>query len=281
MRILLIGGSGQIGSEMIGLQNQQLEVFSPSSKEVNLNEPESLNSAISKYIPDQIIVTAAYHDVGACELNPQIADQVNHLGPAHLANVAAARGIRVAYFSTDYVYSGTLNIDESYDEDDPAEPLSFYGRSKLAGEQAILSASEENLVLRVAGLFGPYDSRIKGENFLNKILRLSNEGANLEIVDDVYFSPTFTKTAAMNCLSLIDLGEAGIFNVANEGSATWFELADYSLRKIGASNLARPSYDQIDPLRPKNTALNISKLENLLPNQLSWRSAVDQYLEGV
>ena len=226
--VLIVGCNGQLGADC-------LEVLS-GSKGVDLPEMDISDRALCQRIldglkPEIIINCAAYTAVDACESDPACW-KVNADGPKHLAEWAAANDAFLVHVSTDYVFSGDKPLFQSLEETEAPDPVSEYGRSKLAGETAILESEADAAILRTAWLYGA-----TGRNFLKTMLRLALQGPEKEIrvVNDQFGSPTWSRTLARQIEAVIEKRADGVFHATSEGYCSWFDLAHRFLLLMGVS----------------------------------------------
>ena len=225
--------------------------------------------AVARVLPGAAVVIncAAITDVDGCERDPQAADRVNGGGAA---NVAAA-GARVIQLSTEYVFDGEL--EREYREDDKPRPRSAYGRSKLAGERAVLAAGP-NLVVRTSWVFG------EGQNFLRAIRVADRAGRELRVVDDQWGRPTWARdlARALAGLAVAD-GPSGIVHVAGDGEpCTWADLAELAVgrpvRRISTDEWGAPAP------RPRRAVLALDRARRMGLPLTDWRTSVASYLEA-
>lgn len=189
MRILLTGASGQVGHELAQCLEACGEIFAPPRARLDLERPDQLREVIRAYKPDLIVNPAAYTAVDQAESNAAAAQRINADAPAVIAQEARRCGAAVLHFSTDYVFDGGKCAP--YDEDDEAAPLNVYGRTKLAGEQALQDAGIPLLLLRTGWVYG-----LRGHNFMLTMLRQAQERDSLRVVADQYGAPTWSRTVA-------------------------------------------------------------------------------------
>lgn len=225
--------------------------------------------AVARVLPGAAVVIncAAITDVDGCERDPQAADRVNGGGAA---NVAAA-GARVIQLSTEYVFDGEL--EREYREDDKPRPRSAYGRSKLAGERAVLAAGP-NLVVRTSWVFG------EGQNFLRAIRAADRAGRELRVVDDQWGRPTWARdlARALAGLAVAD-GPSGIVHFAGDGEpCTWADLAELAVgrpvRRISTDEWGAPAP------RPRRAVLALDRARRMGLPLTDWRTSVASYLEA-
>jgi len=214
-----------------------------------------------------VINCAAYTDVDGAEADPETAHAVNELGARNVAEAAA----RALYVSTDYVFDGTKPT--AYVESDPVNPLSAYGRSKVAGERATLTASPHSLIVRTSWLFGA-----GGRNFVATMLRRGEEDGHVKVVDDQVGSPTFTGHLAEALVALAGGHEHGFLHVAGGGVCSWYQFARAIFDRAGMDVDLEPCTTAEFPRaarRPANSALASERGAPELP---AWQEGLDAYL---
>ena len=243
--ILLTGRTGQLGSELHRLLPGLGEVIAPDRKEVDLREPEKIRQIMRNVKPQLLVNAAAYTAVDAAETDEANALAVNSEAPLLLAQEAKKLGAMLVHFSTDYVFDGSKKAP--YVETDPPVPLNAYGRTKLAGEQAIRSSGADHLIFRTSWVYAT-----QGRNFLLTILRLATEREELKVIDDQIGSPT----------SAVDLAEAttailagmiarakdqltlpsvdGIYHMTAADYTTWYEFAKAILEETASTRQNLP-----------------------------------------
>jgi dTDP-4-dehydrorhamnose reductase len=206
------------------------EVTGVDLNDFDISQEAAVQKAFRDLRPEFIYHLAAYTDVDGCEANPQLATQVNAEGTANLARSCSEVGATMLYVSTDYVFDGSG--DRPWREDDSTNPLSAYGRSKLQGEQAVISLLKPHLVVRSSWLFGP-----KGKNFVSTILKLAADRDELRVVSDQRGSPTYTRHLASKLAEFIDIKSYGIYHVTGSGSCSWFEFTQAILKSSGFNHV--------------------------------------------
>ena len=280
MKILLTGPSGQVGSALLETLPRLGEVIAPGRPELDLSKKESIRKTIAAVRPDVIVNAAAYTAVDLAEKEEALAMAVNRDGPAVLAEEAARRGALLVHFSTDYVFDGEK--PSPYVETDATNPLNAYGRSKLAGEQAIQRSGCRYLVFRTSWVYSN-----TGKNFLLTMLRLAREKKELRVVDDQYGAPTSSFSLADAVPRAIaaasrDPALDGLYHMSAQGSTTWcgFARAIFGERAtvvpIRSSEYATPA------LRPRNSVLDNGKLQENFGIRLPrWESGLSDVLARV
>ena len=287
MRILLVGGTEQVGQELCGLPLPAgVELVRPTRDQLDLLNARSITDMLAAGPWSAVINAAAYTDVDRAESEEALAYAVNAEGPARLANETARFGIPLIHLSTNYVFDGRKGMP--YHEDDPVGPLNAYGRSKLAGEQAVQGANSQHIILRTSWIYSPYRM-----NFVKTILRLARERDHLEVVNDQRGCPTSARDIAATCLALATRCSNapaevsyGLFHFAGDGDATWFDLAAATIVLAGNRLMPRPRCSNHDSQyktparRPADTRLSHSRLSHsygIKPQH--WRQALKQTIE--
>jgi len=228
-RLALVGANGMLARKVRELAPADYEICGYDLPAFDIADRLQVFDELARFRPDIVVNCAAYTNVDGAESEEELATRINGAGPGYLAEAAKAGGAVLVHISTDYVFDGRKG--SPYLESDPAGPLSAYGRSKLAGEQAILASGlERYFIVRTSWLYGP-----NGKNFVETIIRLSLEREELRIVADQIGSPTYTgdlAEAIFRLLALTDHGSRiadhdpfGIYHFANEGQCSWYEFA--------------------------------------------------------
>ena len=262
LRILLTGARGLLGSELAKVLAPEHEVFPYGRAELDITDPEAVAGALARHRPHWVVNAAAFTRVDACESEVETAFRVNARGPEVLARAVAAHGARLVQVSTDYVFPGDRPVPVPYRETDPPGPLSAYGRSKLAGEEAVRAVlGEEAVIVRTAWLYGT-----GGPNFLKTILRLAlaDPSRTLRVVDDQYGSPTWSRRLAEQIRVLIGAEARGIFHASAEGCCTWYGLARTFFELLGLPVRLIPiptSHYPTPARRPANSILENRRLK--------------------
>ncbi len=279
MKILITGGRGQLGHDVSQVLGQEHKVVSCSSQELDISSQAAVDAAIAALHPDILINCAAYTAVDSCEKEKELAWKVNAGGPENLARGMEARGGRLIHISTDYVFDGNKPITERYTEEDQVGPLSEYGSSKLAGEEAVTEISSDHLILRTAWLYG-----WQGKNFLKTMLRLAlaNPFRELRVVNDQYGSLTWTATLARQIQAVLTSDLQGIAHATAEGASTWFQGACYFLDAMEVPHNLVPCSTSEYPTpahRPTNSILENRRLKQAGVSVFtSWQHDIDAFV---
>ena len=220
MHLLVTGAKGMLGHRVAAVAHARGHAVTATDlPELDLTDEGAVREFVDRRAPDVIVNCAAYTDVDACEENEELATRVN--GDA-AGNVACC-GVPVVHVSTDYVFGGDAR--RPYVESDPTGPTTAYGRSKLAGEQAVRDAGDRHAIVRTAWLFGE-----GGKNFVDTMLRLGSEREEVSVVFDQVGSPTWTGHLAPALVGLAERGGSGVYHGAGGGACSWFELAIEAMR---------------------------------------------------
>ena len=283
--ILLFGAGGQLGSTFVEAWNRPERLIALTRAEADLAVPGQVAAAIARYRPVIVINAAAYTAVDKAESEPELAQRINSDAVGEIAEACAALDIPLLHYSTDYVFDGGKL--GAHTETDTLAPLSVYGRSKLAGEQAA-ARNPKHLVLRTSWVFGPH-----GGNFLRTILRLAGERESLNVVDDQIGAPT--PTTLIVSASLAALGQLrnapaddphwGIYHLTAAGETSWCGFARWIVQeasRLGVPMQLTATAIQAIPsagyptaaVRPLNSRLNCGKLHAAFATEISdWHDA--------
>ena len=221
-RWLVTGAAGQLGHDLTALLNAEGDACTGCTRAgLDITDTAAVANAIAKARPDVVVNCAAWTAVDAAEDHEEEALAINGQGAARLAAACAAAGVTLVHVSTDYVFDG--HASAPYAEDAATEPRSAYGRTKLAGEQAVLATLPDSAyVVRTAWLYGAH-----GRNFVHTMLRLARNGTSPGVVDDQRGQPTWTHDVATRIHALVGAGAPpGIYHATSSGETTWYGLAD-------------------------------------------------------
>jgi dTDP-4-dehydrorhamnose reductase len=221
-RILVTGSTGQLGSELhrISVNSTGFEWFFADRSTLDFAEPANLAASLSRINPSIVFNCAAYTAVDKAESEYELADKINHQSVAILAKWCAENSAQLVHISTDYVFDGTSQTPLT--EDAPTAPISVYGATKLAGEQAIQRENPDAIILRTAWVYSTF-----GNNFVKTILRLFQERDEIHVVNDQIGSPTYAADLAEAMLHIVSRAnwQPGIYHYANQGQVSWYAFA--------------------------------------------------------
>ena len=265
MNILVTGANGQLGREI-----QRLSAVSPNNytftdvAELNVTDAGAVRQAVAQTRAEVIVNCAAYTNVERAEEDEEAADRLNRGAAENLARAAEANGATLIHVSTDYVFDGTAHTP--YREDTAPSPLGAYGRTKLAGERAVMASGCRYLIFRTAWLYSEY-----GHNFLKTMLRLTSERDTLQVVFDQIGTPTYAGDLALAIFSIIEseryAGNEGVYHFTDEGVCSWYDFATEIAAAAGhdscriipchtsefPTKAARPAYSVLDKSKIKET----------------------------
>lgn len=284
MTLLCIGRSGQVATALRERSNVRgVRLFNAGRPDTDLLDIASCKTAIERHQPEIVINAAAYTHVDKAESDLDAAMALNGEAPGNLARLCREMGLPLIHISTDYVFDGSL--DRPYLETDPTGPVSAYGISKLAGEQAVRAELTEHIIMRTSWVYSPF-----GSNFVATMLRLAKERGGAGVVDDQLGTPTSALDIADAILEIADHladGMYGTYQFTNAGSCTWADFASlvfsiYDERNGSQTELKRiTTADFPTPAeRPKNSRLSTNKLSEAFGIEpRNWQEAVAETVE--
>ncbi|MBI2041835.1 MAG: dTDP-4-dehydrorhamnose reductase, partial [Candidatus Nealsonbacteria bacterium] len=259
----------------------KLEIIGLSRKDLEVTNYVQVEKTISRFRPDVLINTSAYHAVPICEKNPLEAMAVNFLAVKNLARLCQKKNIFLVTFSTDYVFDGEKK--QAYSESDEPAPLQVYGLSKLAGEEAALRLYHKGvLVIRTAGLYGGAKGAVsKGGNFVLNIMKEARDKKTVTVRSDQVTSTTYAGDLSRATLALLKRkASGGVYHLTNEGHCSWYEFAKEIYRLAGITKKLIPvdrSSQSFSPQRPKFSVLKNNKAKKLGVVLPTWRTGLKSY----
>ncbi|MDO5823519.1 dTDP-4-dehydrorhamnose reductase [Methanobrevibacter sp.] len=275
MRILIAGSNGMLGNDLKEVLQDKHELILTTSKTMDITNKNHTIDFISNEKPDIVINSAAYTDVDGCEENQDVAYAVNGKGVKNLALACRAVDCPLVHISTDYIFNG--KNDRPWVENDEADPISVYGKSKLKGEEAILEILDKFFIVRTAWLYG-----VNGRNFPKTMLELAENHSEITVVYDEIGTPTYAMDLANAISQLIETDFYGIYHITNSGSCSWCEFARYifevanvdvNVIPVTASEFARAAP------RPSYSVLkNKTWVENGFKPLRSYKDAISEYI---
>ncbi len=276
MKVLITGAKGQLGSDLLKILSPSHEVFGFSHQELSVEDMNAVWDKVRTRKPEVVIHAAAYTHVDDCEKNLEKAYLVNALGTRNVAVASQKVGARLVYISTDYIFDGRKG--EPYLEFDPPNPLSVYGKSKLAGEWYVKNFLDKFYIVRTSWLYG-----LNGRNFVKTILELAENKPFLKVVNDQVGSPTYTLDLAQKIAELIESDYFGIYHITNQGYCSWFDFARKILELSGVDKKVEPVKTEGFPRpapRPKFSVLENFVLKNSGFSLLrSWEEALTDFIK--
>ena len=284
MKIAIIGANGRLGAALAREYARDFELTSFERRQLDLGQLDRVRSALAATKFELLINCAAITNVDYCESHREEAFVVNAEAPRLLAEIANEKSARLVHFSTDYVFDGKKT--DPYVEEDKAVPLSVYGESKLEGEQRVLEASSQHLVVRLSWVFGP-----DKPSFIDQIIQRARENDVVTAVADKFSAPSYTIDVAGWLGLALEKNATGILHLANNGGCSWQEWAQYAIdvchslglplkaERVGAVSLA--DMKNFVARRPVHTVLSSAKFTALTGVQpRHWREAVADYISA-
>ncbi len=276
-KILLIGRSGQIGSELFCTLSTLGSVIAPNSRELDICNLAKIRAVIQEIKPDVIVNAAAYTAVDQAEKNIEATYALNAEAPKVLAEEAKKNKSLLVHYSTDYVFDGLLG---TYQEDDIVNPQSVYGTSKQKGEEYIRNSGCNHLILRTSWVYGAYRN-----NFYLTMCRLAKEHKEIRVVNDQMGCPTWSFLIALATSQILAQekayagSESGTYHLCSNGSASWYDFAKEILKDtpVKVTPITTSEFPTL-AMRPKDSRMNCEKLEKhfgvMLPD---WKESFELF----
>lgn len=276
MKIGIIGFEGQLGYDLMNIFGSSAVGF--DIKDMDIRKFDRCQKLLKDL--DLVINCAAFVKVDDCESNWQEALSVNAIGARNVALVCKQINAKLMYISTDFVFDGEKK--DCYQEEDVPNPINVYGASKYLGEIFVKNCLSQHYIVRTSSLYGIRGAKGKKENFIDTIAKSDKQGKCLEVVDDIYMSPTYTKDLAVMVNKIIENDlPFGIYHVSNKGSCSWFEFAKSILKFLGRNEQIKPIKSKdLDgkAKRPKCTVLANTKIESLGFKMRPWEKALEEFI---
>jgi dTDP-4-dehydrorhamnose reductase len=284
VKIIVTGANGLLAHQLKTIAPRDLEFHFLGRAEFDLLNPKLMAQRLAELRPQIVINTAAYNLVDRCEIERELSWSVNAAAPEQLAELCSEKKIRLIHYGTDYVFDGAKKLP--YLETDAPNPLNHYAAGKFAGEQAVLRASPENLVLRASWVFGWHPAQAK--TFVHTVLKMAREGRALKATTDQISVPTFASDLAQWTLDLLRQNANGLFHAVNDEGVSRFDWEKIILEEavraklISAAPPVEPvlsSFFSSTMRRPDYTVMSNEKLSGLLGRNLgSWRGGLRKML---
>ena len=285
-KILITGAGGQVGQELLSLQQQYPDwtFYAPTREGLDICDASQVQEVINQFQPDYCLNTAAYTAVDRAEEEQKRAMEVNATAAKQLAQICQANGTHLIHYSTDYVYAA--GISRPLREDDPTDPAGVYAATKLKGDQLVQAAQPAATIIRTSWVYSSF-----GHNFVKTMLRLGQERDQLRVVFDQIGTPTYARDLARTTLQIIqqvEMGKtslaalAGIFHYSNEGVCSWYDfaLAIFELARLDCQVSPIESKEYPTPAqRPNFSVLNKAKIKAATGISIPhWREALVECL---
>lgn len=293
MKILVTGASGQLGNELrrlletgqaeigaIPTEYTDAEVVYTDTPQLDITDRNAVERFVKEGDFDLVVNCAAMTNVDGCEANEDLADLVNRQGAINLAKACAEADIPIVHVSTDYVFPGIEKGERV--ESDKTDPISAYGRTKLAGEKGVAEVNPKHHIVRTAWLYG-----YVGKNFAKTMMKLAESHDGVTVVDDQLGNPTSANDLAYEILKIALTDDYGIWHVTNEGTCSWADFAEAVLRDVDCDVVRCTSeeYKAAHPesaSRPAFSSLRNKHLEDTIGNEMRpWQEALDSYLKNL
>jgi dTDP-4-dehydrorhamnose reductase len=288
VRILVTGAKGQLGQSLVktGEKHPGFSLICNDLPDFDITDPIVVNGFLEKHKPDCIVNCAAYTAVDQAETDFDKAMLINGIGPLILATSAKNNNIPLIHISTDFVFAGNQNIP--YRESDTPGPVSAYGKTKLAGEEAVLRSGSHSVIIRTSWLYSEY-----GHNFVRTMLRLGKEKTEISVVIDQLGSPTYAGDLAAGIFTVLDHfrsdpgwpSKPEIFHFSNKGVASWFDLAKEVMHLSGLACQVNPILSENYPQkarRPAYSVMDCSRFEEKFTVEIPpWRESLAECIRNI
>jgi dTDP-4-dehydrorhamnose reductase len=282
MRIVILGTGGRLGAALArGFREYDVTGF--NREQLDLSDLDDLHTKLDSTVFDVLINAAGFTNVDVCEIERDRAFLINAEAPRVLAKICNSKAAKLIHFSTDYVFDGEKRAP--YTEEDQANPISFYGESKLAGEKNVLAGGDDHLVVRVSWVFGP-----DRPSFIDAMIKRARENEMADAIANKFSTPTYTQDIARMLPQFFDRSvEGGILHFANAGKCSWQEYAQWALdccrnegiplktTRVGAVTLKdMPGWIARRPVYSVLSTAKYTELTGVAPR--AWREAVADYI---
>lgn len=273
---LILGSNGQLGREFVKeFTARRIPFTAPDERDCDITSTETMATMLDGHRPSVVLNCAAYNAVDQAEAAPDTAYRINAEAVRTVAELCRQRRIMLVHYSSDYIFDGRKG--SPYTEQDPAGPLNVYGRSKRAGEEAVLHAGGEHLLLRTSWVFGNGP-----QNFIHKLLQWSKKNPVLRLTADETSVPTCTLDIVDVTLDAVRMRLSGLYHLTNSGVASRYDWGRYVAEKLALSSEIQPaSLDEFPSpaRRPKYSAMSNAALTSALGRPIpAWQDAVDRFL---
>ena len=275
--ILVTGAAGQLGSDVVlELQKRKIDYIGIDIADLDITDKDAVSLFMERHKPSSVIHCAAYTAVDKAEDESELCMRVNAYGTENLAIACRDIGAEMIYISTDYVFGG--EGENPHEIDDLKAPLQIYGKSKLAGEEAVLRHLNKHYIVRISWVFGQ-----NGNNFVKTMLKLAETRDELGVVCDQVGSPTYTPDLAILLCDMAQSGKYGVYHATNEGFCSWAEFAQEIMLQSGSKCRINPITTEQYPtkaIRPKNSRMSKLCLNAAGFKRLpEWRNALGRFLD--
>lgn len=273
----MTGVKGQLGHDVVNeLANRGIDFVGVDVEEMDITNPDQVQSVITESMADAVIHCAAFTAVDAAEDNSEICHKVNVDGTRNIARVCKELGLKMIYISTDYVFNGLGT--KPWSTDDEREPLNAYGQSKYEGELAVQELLSQYFIVRISWVFG-----FNGKNFVKTMLNIGQTRNEITVVNDQFGSPTYTLDLAVLLVDMVFSDKYGVYHATNEGICSWYDFACEIFKQAGMDHVTvLPVDSSVYPAkakRPSNSRMSKDKLTEMGFERLpEWKDALGRYL---
>jgi dTDP-4-dehydrorhamnose reductase len=277
MKVLVFGGAGLLGTDIIEGCRDENEMIAPASSECDITKAEEVYEYIMIHRPDVVINSAAITDVDKCEEYPDAAFCINAMGAKNIAVACRDFSVKMMHISTDYVFDGTKG--DAYSESDPVNPINAYGRSKAMGEELVKTSGAKYMIIRTAWVFGA-----RRRHFVDYVADCINKGEEIIAVKDMVSSPTYSVDLAETIKKMIPINTFGTFHAANKGYCSRVQMVEEIMkimRKTTRVQVLNQSQWKRPAMRPAFSALKNYHLQLMdIDNMAGWRDSLKRYLRS-
>jgi len=282
-KVLLIGANGQLGTDIATAFKKKYLVIPVNHTDIDVLDSKKLKKFTLKIEPDVIINTAAYHKVDEIEKNAKKAFWINALGQKNVAELASSINAITVFVSTDYVFGANSTRRKAYTEIDCPGAVNTYGVTKIAGEELTKLHTDRYFIIRTSGLYGTKGSSNKGENFVEKMISMAKMGTELNVVNDQFLSPTYTKNLAQNLLLLMKTSKYDTYHMVSRGSCSWWQFTKEIFKLLNMKVVCKPvdsNYFKTEAKRPSYSVLTNYNLSKIRMNRMHhWKTNLRDYLK--
>lgn len=276
MRLLVTGAAGMLGTDVVAAARRAgHDTTALARAQLDITDPVAVANAVASARPDAVVNCAAWTDVDGAESNEAEAIRINGDGPKALARACGDHDVLLVHVGSDYVFpgDGAAPLAESA----ATGPRSAYGRSKLAGDEAIQAVGARAAIVRSSWLFG-----VHGGNFVATMLRLGRERDELTVVDDQRGCPTYTGHLANALVDVAERGPTGVLHVAGGGECSWYDLAQATFERAGLTpRLLRGATADLDRPAPRPSYSVLATERDDAPRLPHWSEGLDAYLTAL
>lgn len=281
MKIFIVGSTGMLGSECRNVLGRDHEVICPGKKEVNIVSWDVVIESLTEVSPDVILNCVGFTDMAACETEEFDVRKINVEGPRNLAQASARFGCKMVHMSCGHIFDGQKPMPQPYFEDDPPNPISAYGKSKLESETAVRGNSPNYIIVRSMCLYGA-----TGKNLVKSVLAqaLGKRPEVLRVPEDQYGAPTWSHRLALQIKELLENNGRGTYHATAGGHCSRYEFVTYLLNRLGIKKPVEPC--RLKDLEGAGDWPTNSLLENRLARKqgidvmADWKDDLDRFLEA-